>query len=156
VEQVSIDQILAYTYIKNQEKEGKAIKQMLEIHKQEMSEMRKAMDALGPKFNQLSEMVSEMIKDYSQIKQVIRECEVRYGELENKLRHEDEGQRKNNVIIFGLQKKREENYIETLDTVVKWLHESMKAETTIKNIDHVARLGSRRVEHPILIKFTSF
>jgi hypothetical protein len=40
--------------------------------------------------------------DYSQIKQVIRECEVRYEELENKLQNEEDGQRKNKVIIFGL------------------------------------------------------
>jgi hypothetical protein len=47
IEQVKIDQILAY--VKNQEKESKVIKQMFESHKQEMSEMRKDTDALGPK-----------------------------------------------------------------------------------------------------------
>jgi hypothetical protein len=40
--------------------------------------MRKGTDALGPKFDRLSEVVSEMIKDYGQIKQAIRECEMRY------------------------------------------------------------------------------
>jgi uncharacterized coiled-coil DUF342 family protein len=72
-------------YVKYQEKEGKAIKQILKTHKQEMSEMRKERDALEPKFDQLNEMVSEMIKDYGQIKQEIRGCEVRYQGLENKL-----------------------------------------------------------------------
>jgi hypothetical protein len=43
---VKIDHILAY--VKNQEKGGKAIKQMLETQKQEMSEMSKGSDALGP------------------------------------------------------------------------------------------------------------
>jgi hypothetical protein len=109
-----------------------------------MSEIRKGTDAPGTKFDRLSEMVvSEMIKDYSQIKQAIRECEVRYEDLENKLRQGEEGQSKNNVIIFGLQAKREENYFETLDMVVKWLSKSMKA-----------RLGGRRGQNPILIKFT--
>jgi hypothetical protein len=49
-----------------------------------MSEMRKETDAHGP-VDQLSEMVSEMIKDSGQIKEVIRGCEVRYQGLENKL-----------------------------------------------------------------------
>jgi hypothetical protein len=40
--------------------------------------------------------------------------------------------------------------------VVKWLSESMKAETTIENIDYVARLGGRSGERPISIKFKSF
>jgi hypothetical protein len=39
IEQVKIDQTLAY--VKNQEKKGKVIKQMLQSYKQEMSEMRK-------------------------------------------------------------------------------------------------------------------
>jgi hypothetical protein len=39
---------------------------------------------------------------------------------------------------------------------VKWQSESMKVDTTIENIDCVARLGSRKGQRPILIKFTSF
>lgn len=58
VKHLKIDQILAY--VKYQEKEGKAIKQMLETHKQEISKMRKETDALGPKFDQLNEMAYEM------------------------------------------------------------------------------------------------
>jgi hypothetical protein len=50
-------------------------------------------------------MVSQMIKDYGQRKQAIRECEMRYQELENKLRQGDERQKKNNITIFGLQEK---------------------------------------------------
>jgi hypothetical protein len=68
-----------------------------------MTEMRKGMDALGPKFDRLIEMVFEIINNYGQIKQVIREREVRYQALEKKLRQADKGQRKNNIIIFGLQ-----------------------------------------------------
>jgi uncharacterized coiled-coil DUF342 family protein len=47
--------------------------------------MRKEIDALGQKFDQLGEMVSEMIEDYGQIKQAIRGCEMRHQGLENKL-----------------------------------------------------------------------
>jgi uncharacterized protein YukE len=83
IKQVKIDQILAY--VKNQEKESKVIKQMLESHKQEMTKMRKGTDTVGPKFDQLSKIVTEMINDYGQIKQTIRECEDKYQQLENKL-----------------------------------------------------------------------
>jgi hypothetical protein len=61
VEQAKIDQIL--TYVKNQEKESKVIKHMVEAHKQEMAEMRKGTNSLGPKFDQLSVTVTDMIKD---------------------------------------------------------------------------------------------
>jgi hypothetical protein len=118
--------------------------------------MKKETDALGPRFGWLREMVSEIVKDYGQIKEASRECGARYQELGNKLRQRDEGQRKNNIIFFGLQEKREQNSFETLCVVVKWLSESMKAETTIENTVYVARLGSRRGERPILITFTSF
>jgi hypothetical protein len=59
-DQAKIDQILAY--VKNQEKDSKLIKQMVEAHKQEMADMRRGTDSLGPKFDQLSEMVTGMIK----------------------------------------------------------------------------------------------
>jgi hypothetical protein len=38
---------------------------------------------------------------------------------------------------------REENYFETLDTVVKWLNGAMKEETTFENIEYVARMEGR-------------
>jgi hypothetical protein len=117
---------------------------MVESHKQRISEMMKGTDALGPKFDRLSEIVTEMINDYGQIKQAIRECEERYQHLENKLRRVDEGQGKNNIMIFGLKEQGEESYFETMDMVVKWLSETMKIETTSGNIDYVIRLGRRR------------
>jgi hypothetical protein len=45
---VKTDQILAYT--KNQEREENVLKQMSETNKQEISEMGKGIDILGPKF----------------------------------------------------------------------------------------------------------
>jgi hypothetical protein len=47
--------------------------------------MGKETDALEPKFDRLSEIVTEMINDYGQIELAIRKCEVRYQQLENKL-----------------------------------------------------------------------
>jgi hypothetical protein len=46
-----------------------------------MSAMKKGMDALGSSC--LSDMISERIKDYGEIKQVIREWKVRYQEKEH-------------------------------------------------------------------------
>jgi hypothetical protein len=54
-----------------------------------------------------------------------------------------DGQRKNNIIIFGLKEQREESYFETLDMVVKCLRETTKAETR-GNIKYVTRLGRRK------------
>jgi hypothetical protein len=57
---------------------------------------------------------------------------------------------------YYLLEQEEENYFETLDMVVKWLSETMKLETTSGNIDYVTRLGRRKGERQISIKFTSF
>jgi hypothetical protein len=49
VQLAKIDQILSY--IKNQEKENKAIKGPLEGHKQEMAKMKKGTEAVGSKLD---------------------------------------------------------------------------------------------------------
>jgi hypothetical protein len=54
---------------------------MSAFHKQEISEIRKGNDALVPKFDWLSETVTETINCYGQIKQAIRECQGRYQQL---------------------------------------------------------------------------
>jgi hypothetical protein len=74
VDQEKIDQILVY--VKNQEKESKIIKQMVTLHKQEMAEMKKSADDLGQKFDRVGEMVSEIIDNYGQVKQTIKEWEM--------------------------------------------------------------------------------
>jgi hypothetical protein len=61
IEQVKIGQILVY--VKILEKQSKVIKQMFESHNQELSEITKRTDALGPKLDRLSEIVYEMIND---------------------------------------------------------------------------------------------
>jgi hypothetical protein len=67
-----------------------------------MSEMKKATEALRPKFDGLNEIVPEMIKDDDQNIKVIRECEVRCQGLGNKLQKGNERQRKINIINFVL------------------------------------------------------
>jgi hypothetical protein len=42
---------------------------MVELHKQEMAEMRKGTGALGLKFDRVSEIVTEFMNDYGQVKQ---------------------------------------------------------------------------------------
>jgi hypothetical protein len=152
-EQAKIDQIL--TYVKNQEKESKVIKQMVEAHKKEMVAMRKEMDSLGHKFNQLCVMVEDMVTDYAEMKQALREREASCRQLENELRKGDEDKRKNNI-IFGFKEQSDENYFETLKTAVKWLNGSMKVEVNNENIDYVKRVGRRKGEWPILVRFMSF
>jgi hypothetical protein len=68
----------------------------------------------------------------------------------------DEERRKNNIIIFGLQERGDESYLETLDMVVKFLGDKMGVEISRENIDYLTRLGRRRGEPPILIKFMTF
>jgi archaellum component FlaC len=76
---------------------------MVELYKQEMAEMKKSTDALGLKIDRVSEIVTEIMNDYGQVKQAIKEWEKCCLRTEEKLRHLDEERRKNNIIIFGLQ-----------------------------------------------------
>jgi hypothetical protein len=62
----------------------------------------------------------------------------------NKLQQRDEEQRKDNIIIFALQEKREESLFETVDMTLKCLIETMKVQAMIENIDYAAMLGRRR------------
>jgi hypothetical protein len=57
---------------------------MVEAHKKEMTEMRTGTDSLGPKFDQLSTVVTGMINDYREMRQAIEECEVSCRQWENK------------------------------------------------------------------------
>jgi hypothetical protein len=67
-QQVEITEINQITsYVKTREKESKAIKGLLEGHKQEMAKMKKGTKALGSKFDELN----EVIRDYDQMKQTV-------------------------------------------------------------------------------------
>jgi dsDNA-specific endonuclease/ATPase MutS2 len=78
---------------------------VVELYKQEMGELRKSADALGLKFDRVSEIVTEIMNDYGHVKQVIKEWEKGYQRAEEKLRHSDEERKKNNIIIFELQER---------------------------------------------------
>lgn len=56
VEQAKTYQVLAYT--NNQEKEEKALKHMSETSKQDIPEMGKGTNVLGPKFKWLNETIN--------------------------------------------------------------------------------------------------
>jgi hypothetical protein len=66
-----------------------------------------------------------------------------------------EEKEKNNIIIFGLQERGDETYFETLDMIVKLRGDKMGVEISKENIEYLTRLGRRRGERPILIKFTT-
>jgi hypothetical protein len=150
-EQGKIDKILAY--VRNQEKESKIIKQMVELHKQEMAEMKKSTDALGQKLDRVSEIVGEIMTDYGQ---TIKEWEGYQQHTEERFRHLYEEKRKNNILIFRLHEGGGENYLGTLELTVKFLRDSMGVEVSKENIDYLTRLGRRRGERPILVRFTAF
>jgi hypothetical protein len=153
VEKAKIDQILSY--VKNREKEKKAIKELSEAYKLEISNIKKGTEALGTRFEKLSEMINEVITDYDQINQTVRGWVVKQQQLNRKVRFVQEEQRKINILIFGLQEEKNEGYLETL-RIVKFLRDVMKVEITNWNTDYVTRLGRRIGERPILVRFTYF
>jgi hypothetical protein len=154
VEQGKIDQILAY--VKNQEKDSKIIKQLVELHKQVLAEMKKCTEALDQKLDRVNETVNKIISDYEQVKESIKEWGKCQQRVDEKIRHLEDEKRKNNIIIFGLQEKGDESYLETLELTVKFLRDTMGAEVSKENIDYVTRIGRKSGGRPILVKFTTF
>jgi chromosome segregation ATPase len=126
VEQEKIDQIL--THVRNQEKESNVIKSLLESHNQEMTEMKKGSNALGLKFEKLTEVIDEVISDYKEIKQSVRQWEERQEMVNEKVKGLEDGHRKNNLLIFGMKERRVESYFDALEVVKKFLRETMKLE----------------------------
>jgi hypothetical protein len=55
-----------------------------------------------------------------------------------------------------LEETSNESYGDTLAVVTKCLKETMELEALVSNINHVARQEERRIQRPILVKFTLF
>jgi uncharacterized protein YoxC len=70
------------TYVRNQEKECKVIKSLLEPHNQETTKIKKKTNALGSKIEKLSEVINEVIRDYKEIKQSVREWEEKHQKID--------------------------------------------------------------------------
>jgi hypothetical protein len=81
--------------------------------------------------------------------------EERQQMMHGKVSQLEEGHRKNNILIFGLQERKEEGYFDTLGDVMKFLRESMRLRVSNTSTDYAARLG-RREQRPISVKRTSF
>jgi ferritin len=69
--------------MQNQEKESKAITNLLETHNQEMAEMKKGTNIPQLKFEKLTEVIDKVISDYQEIKQSVRQW-VERKEMVNK------------------------------------------------------------------------
>jgi hypothetical protein len=65
------------------------------------------------------------------------------GFVDGKLKRLEEGHRKNNILIFGLEERTD---FDRLDVVMEFLRETMGHEVLNGSIDYVARLGKRRGE----------
>jgi uncharacterized coiled-coil DUF342 family protein len=78
-----------------------------------MAEMKKGTNARGLKFEKLTEEIDEVISDYKEIKQAVRQWEEKREMVNGKVKCLEEGHRKNNILIFGLEERRGESYFDT-------------------------------------------
>jgi hypothetical protein len=68
----------------------------------------------------------------------------------------EEGHRKNNILIFLMEERKDEGYFDTLGAMMKVLRESIKLKILNGSTDYVARQARRRNQRPILVEFISF
>jgi hypothetical protein len=100
--------------------------------------------------------VNEIISEYGQVKQTIKEWEQCQQRTDEKFRHLEYERRKNNIIIFGVQEEADESYLAAIEVTMKFLSDTLRVDISKENIAYVTRLGTRRGERPILVRFTLF
>jgi hypothetical protein len=96
-----------------------------------------------------------MINNYKQIKQTAKDWKESQM-VDGKLSQLEEGHRKDDILIFGSEERKDEGYFDTSGDVMKILREFMKLDVLNGSINYVARLRRRRGQRQILAKFTSF
>jgi hypothetical protein len=140
-DQLMLDLILEH--VKNQGHETEPIREMMKAHSQEIADTRKGIDDLGPKFNLLNEAVSSVINYYNQIKMAVRKWEERQEVLDRKVRFLEDGYKKKNIIIFGLEEKGGEGFLipRSCSGAREGYHEN---EYICFGHDNTFRLGKKR------------
>jgi hypothetical protein len=76
--------------------------------------------------------------------------------MDGRARQLKEGHRKNNILIFGLEERKYEGYLNSQGVVMNFLMEKMKLEILNGSIDYVRRLERRKWERSIIVQFTPF
>lgn len=94
------------------------------------------------------------------VKQLIKEevnkrvnLETKYEELKNKYETLEKSLRKNNVIIFGLQKNTEGHLV---NYVIETLNDILNLNLTISDINDIYTIGKKENDKPIIVKFISY
>jgi hypothetical protein len=97
-----------------------------------------------------------MMAEYKQIEHAVKKWEEKQQMVADKLVRVEELQRKNNILIFGLEEEENESYFDTTEVVANFLKDIMILEMTEGSIDCTSTLGRRKGQRPILVKFMSF
>jgi hypothetical protein len=71
-----------------------------------MAEMKKGTNILGLKFEKLTEVIDKVISDYKGIKQSGKQWEEKQEIVNEKVKWLENGHKKNNTLIFGLEERR--------------------------------------------------
>jgi hypothetical protein len=98
VEEEKVDQIL--THVRNQERESKVIKKLLETHNHESGEIKNGNKELVVKFEKLSEAINNVMADYKQIEHAVKKWEGKQQMVADKLLRVEELQRKKKYLDF--------------------------------------------------------
>lgn len=102
----------------------------------------------------------EIKAEIESLKQTIKEeaskrnkLELKYEELKSKYEHLEKSLRKNNIIIFGLKKNKEESLV---DFTVALLNKNLNISLTANDINDIYTIGKRENNKPIIVKFVSY
>lgn len=80
----------------------------------------------------------------------------RFKKLQERCKMLEDQQRRNNIVIFGVDEVRNERSIETLNIVTDILYNKLWVENIDWWIDSTIRIGKRSGRRPIVVRFTSF
>lgn len=94
------------------------------------------------------------VEYYSKTEEKIKQMEKRIEEQENRIQQQEKERRSRNVIIHGIEEK-EANVKELEQNIIQMLHNTLKLEILLMEIDVIYRLGPKNPQktRPIMVKF---
>jgi Fic family protein len=82
--------------------------------------------------------------EYKQTEHSVRKLEKKQQMVADELDQVEELQRKNNILIFGLEEEENESHFDTTEAVAKFFKDTIRLKMAEGSIDFIMSLGRRR------------
>lgn len=131
--------------IKNMDVKLKKLDQLEKVIEQSNTNTEK-IHALEFEIEELKEIISKQDAEHFKIVSILKENQ---GNLENY-------QRRNNIVIVGIEEKENENWTETENLVIDFLKQKLNVEVQIERAHRLGTRSDKYKSRPIIVLLSSF